>query len=111
MTPANSSDVLLNDGDDGLVIELGVVEPIEQMHGSGPRSGQADSRFTRELGIPASHEGCHFLMPCLNEADIILHFRKRAHDAVYPIARITEYSLHASVRQSFKSSTLILQAC
>src|SRR5438094_10592464 len=71
------------------MIELRVVETIEQMNRSRPRSRQADSDLTGELGVRAGHERCHLLVSHLHEIDRVFGALERTHDPVDAIARIT----------------------
>src|SRR4051812_21646217 len=55
------------------------------------RSGSrhAYAHLTGELGMAAGHEGRHFLVAHLNEADPVIIAVERAHEAVDAIARIS----------------------
>ncbi len=50
-----------------LVIELGVIQPVEQMDGPGARGGHADPELVRELRVGAGHECRHLLVADLDE--------------------------------------------
>ena len=59
--------LLANDRHHRLVIELGVIQPVEQMDRAGPRGGHADPQLVRELRLGAGHEGRHLLVADLDE--------------------------------------------
>ncbi len=63
--------LLADDRDDRLVIHLRVVKSVEQMDRARPGRGQADADFARELGVRAGHERRHFLVPDLDEIDLV----------------------------------------
>jgi hypothetical protein len=55
----------------GLAVELGVVEPVEQMDAAGTRGGDADAEPTGPFRVSAGVERCRFLSD-LDQADIVL---------------------------------------
>src|SRR6185312_10058239 len=76
-------------GDHRLMIHLCVVQTIQQVDSTRPRSGHTYSHFTGEFGMRAGHKGSHLFMPRLDEIYLVLCAVERAHDAVDPIPRIT----------------------
>ena len=60
------------DGEHRLAVELGVVEAVEQVDAAGPGGGEADAELAGPFGIGAGHEGRRFLVPHLDEADLVL---------------------------------------
>ena len=44
------------DGEDGLPVQLGVVEPLEEVDAPRPRRGETDAQAAGELGVAARHE-------------------------------------------------------
>ncbi len=70
--PQGRTFLLPHDGHDGLVIELCVIEPIEQMYGTGPRGRQANAHALGELGVTTGHERRGLLVPALDKADRVV---------------------------------------
>jgi hypothetical protein len=54
------------------LVELGVVERVQQVHGAGARRGQTHAQTSRELGVRARHEGGGLLVSYLHEAQAVL---------------------------------------
>src|SRR5262249_61693256 len=65
------------------------------MRGAGPRRGDADAEFARELGIGRRHESSHFLVTGLDEFDLAIGAIERAKHAVDAVPRITEHFFDA----------------
>ena len=59
-----------------LVVELGVVDAVEQVDAAGPRGREADAELAGELRIGAGREGRGFLVPDLDEPDLVLALRE-----------------------------------
>ena len=55
-----------------LAVELGIVQPVEQMNAAGTRGRQADAQLAGVLCIAAGHECGRFLVAHLNETDLVL---------------------------------------
>ena len=53
------------------VIHPRVVQASEQMRCAGAGGSDADAKFTGELGIGRCHERGHFLVPRLDELDLV----------------------------------------
>src|SRR3954447_11242762 len=87
-----------------LAIQLRVIEPVQQMNTARTRGSEADSEPTGELGVPASHEGRCFFMPCLNEADLVLFLPQAFHDPVNPVAGDSEDGIHAPINQRLNNN-------
>jgi hypothetical protein len=86
---------LADDGHYRLVVQLGVVEPVQQMDRPRARGRETYPDFAGELRVRAGHEGRAFLVPHLDEFDQLRMAVQRAHDAVDAVAGITVDSLHA----------------
>ncbi|MNL14277.1 hypothetical protein D3C87_1352090 [compost metagenome] len=91
--------LLAHDGHDRLVVQLGVVQPVQQVDGARPGRGQAHADLPREFGVGAGHEGRAFFVACLDEFQFLV-FPKRADQAVDAIAGIAEHTLHAPFAQA-----------
>ena len=63
--------LLADDGDDRLVVAVGVVEPVHQMHGPGPGGGDADADLAGELGVGARHQRGHLLVGRPDVAEVL----------------------------------------
>src|SRR3569623_1179834 len=94
--------LLADDGDHGLVIELGVVKSVQQMNRARARGGEAHADFAGELGVCASHERSHLFMTRLHESDIPLNALERAHDAVDAVAGIAVDAAHTPLPQTLQ---------
>ncbi|MNS58765.1 hypothetical protein D3C72_916940 [compost metagenome] len=94
--------LLAHDGHDGLMVQLGVVQPVKQVDGARPGRGQAHADLPREFGVGAGHEGRAFFVACLDEFQFLV-FPKRADQAVDAIAGIAEHTLHAPFAQAGKN--------
>ena len=79
---------LADDGHDGLMVQLRVIEAVEQMNSAGAGSGQADTDLARELGVCARHECGHFFVARLDESKAVAGAIERAEDPVDAIPRI-----------------------
>jgi hypothetical protein len=66
-----SARLLPDDGEDGLVVETGIVEPVQKMDRSGAGRGHADTNFAGPFGVGAGHEGGFFFVPGLDKFDWI----------------------------------------
>lgn len=63
---------LTDDGDDGHVVELGVVEAVGQMDGSGSRRSHARAGAATELGVAHRLQGAHLFVTGLDETRLIV---------------------------------------
>jgi len=93
---------LPDDGQHGHVVELGVVQAVEQVDGTGPGGGHADPEAAAELGVANSLERGHFLVPGLDELRLVVGSHPGSVDAVDPVARVGKDLLHAPLAQSFQ---------
>jgi hypothetical protein len=83
--------LLADDRHDGLMVELGVVQPVQQMDGAGAGGRETDADLAGEPGVAAGHERGFLLVPHLHEVDaIVLHAAERRQDAVDAVARVAE---------------------
>ncbi len=87
--------LLADDRYDRLVVELGVIEPVEQVDRAGAGGGEAHAGFAGELGVGAGHEGGHLLVANLDELGAVLCAAEGAHDAVDAVAGITVDAFHS----------------
>ena len=62
--------LLADDRDHRLVVELGVVEPVEQVDRARPGRRHAHADLVGELGVRARHERRHLLMAGLDVAKV-----------------------------------------
>jgi hypothetical protein len=63
--------LLSYNGEHRHVIEPRVVEPGYQVRGARPRGRDANTELARELGVGARHKRRHFLVPRLDESDLV----------------------------------------
>src|SRR5690606_27937445 len=73
----------------------------EQVRGTGARGRQADTQPAAELGISRSHEGGHFLVARLDEADLAIGPVQRTEHAVDAVARVSIDAAHAPLVEPF----------
>jgi len=76
------------------VVHAGIVESGNQMGRSGPGCGNTHAKLARKLRMCTGHERGHFLVPRLNEIDLVLCPSHRAEHTVDAVAGITEHSPH-----------------
>src|SRR5947209_6411744 len=62
---------MTRDSEHRLPVALGVVQSVEQMNASGSRGRKTDSEPTSVFGVPTGGERGGFLVPHLNEPDLI----------------------------------------
>src|SRR4051794_14867162 len=70
------------------------------MNPARPGGCDTNSQFSCEFRVSACHEGGSFLMPCLDESDLVLFLPQRLHDPVDAVARDPEDRVNAPVDQS-----------
>ena len=93
--------LLADDRQHRLVVELGVVEPVQEMNRAGARGRQADAELAGELGVRAGHERRHLLVADLDELRAgrtlvsVARAPEGAQDPVDPVARIAVDALDA----------------
>ena len=86
----------------GWLIELGVVEAVEEVNPAGAGGGDADAEPAGPLGIGAGREGGGFLVPDLDEADLVLPRAERLEDAVDSVAGESEDDCRPPSRSGFR---------
>jgi hypothetical protein len=89
------SRLLANQGENGLVIEIVIIESIQEVHGPRSRCSDAYTDLAGELRGCTGHEACHLLMPHLNGFDVTLGSRMRTDQAADSITRVAEYTAYA----------------
>ena len=82
VAPHDAGEGLADDGDHGLVVELGVVEAVEEVDRTGPRRGHAHAHLSGELGVGAGHERGHLLVTRLHELGLVPTLAQRPEDPV-----------------------------
>src|SRR3954447_24868403 len=93
--------VILQAGDrqHWLIIELGVVNSVEQVDSARSRGGDAHAQLAGPFGVSAGCESSGFLMPHLDEADLLLARAKGLEDPIDAVAGYSEHDLDAPVDQ------------
>src|SRR3954453_8975080 len=74
------------------MIELGVIEPVEEVNRARTRCRQADADLAGILGVRAGHEGGHLLVPHLHELELLLEVGQ---PLIYPTEAVTRVAIHA----------------
>ncbi len=99
---------LADDRDDRHVIELGVVETVQQVDGTGPGGRDADADLAGELGVPEGLECRHLLMPGLDELRLVVGPLPGGEQAVDAVPGVPEdVSMpHSRSRASKTSATV-----
>jgi hypothetical protein len=87
--------LLTHQGDNRLVVELRVVEPVEELDGTGARGGDADARLAGELGVRACRVSRDHLVADLDELGLPAELAKRAHESRDAVARVAVDALGA----------------
>ena len=87
------------DGQHRHVVQLGVVQPVDEVQSARPRRGHAHAELPRRLGIAGGHEGRRFLVVDQEEADPILVAPEPLHDPVDAVAGEPEHGVHPPVDQ------------
>ena len=75
------------------VVQLGVVQPVEQVDRPRARGGHADADPASELGVPDRLEGGHLLVPGLDELRLVVGSAPGGQDPVDPVAGVGEHVL------------------
>ena len=79
------------------LIDLGVIQPVQHVNGTGRRCGKADAEPTGKFGVAGScHRGC-FFVPHVNVADAIGMSTERFNKTVDAISRQSEYDVYTPV--------------
>ena len=74
----------------GMMVELRVIQPVQQVDRAGTGGGDAHADLAGELGVGAGHERGHLLMPHLHEVELVAGPVERADQAVDAVAGIAE---------------------
>src|SRR5690606_5621981 len=82
-----------------LVVQFGIIQPVEQVDGPRAGGGQANTHRSGEFGVGASHEGRHFLMARLDKRKVAVAI-KCAQQSVYAVARVAEDSINTPCLES-----------
>jgi hypothetical protein len=89
--------LLADDRHDRLVVELGVIEPVEQMDGAGAGGRQADADLAGELRVRGRGQRGDLLVARLEKLDALSELVKGAKDPVDAVARIPVDAAHPPV--------------
>src|SRR5690606_21334058 len=89
-----------DDGHNGLVIQHGIVQTVQQMDSARPGRCEAYSHFASKFGVTTGHKGSHLFMPRLDEIYLIFYFSQSAHYPVDTIARISINTFYAPCGQA-----------
>ncbi len=76
--------LLAHDRDHGLVVELGVVQPVEQVHGARALGADDDPDPAGVLRVADGHERGVLLVPGLDEHRVAVRAAQRAHEPLMP---------------------------
>ncbi len=82
--------LLADDRHDGLVVELGVVQAVEHVHGARALGGDDDPDAAGVLRVTDGHEGGVLLVARLHERRVAVGPAQRAHEAVDAVAGVAE---------------------
>ena len=91
---------LADDGDDGDMVELRVVEPVQQVDRAGAARRGADPHVAAEFRVTDRFEGRHLLVAGLDELRHVVGPAPRGEQAVDAVARIAEDLPHLPFTQS-----------
>ena len=80
-------------------VELGVVEPVQQVDAARAGGCDADAEATGKFGVAAGGEGRRLLVPYLDKADLVLALAEGFDDAVDAIAGNAEDGIDAPSQQ------------
>src|SRR5215217_598971 len=83
------------------MVELGVVQPVEQVDAARTGGGEADAETAGALGVARGHECGGFLVVHEHEADAVAMAAQALHDPVDAVAREAEDGVDAPVREPF----------
>ncbi len=90
---------LPDDRDDGLAVELGVVEPGQEVDRPGALGREADADPAAVLRVPGRHERGHLLVPRGHELDGPRRTVERREERVDPVAGEAEHALDPPLRE------------
>jgi len=86
------------------MISFNVVQTDQQVHGSRAGCREADADLATELGVAAGHERRRFLVPRLDELDLVGSAVERADNAVDAVTRVAVNTAHAPSRKASDQS-------
>ena len=84
-------------GQDRGVVELGVIQPVDEVQAAWARGRQADPEAPGRLRVAGRHERGRLFVMDQEEPDPVLVTAKPLHDAVDAIAGKAEYRIHAPI--------------
>ena len=93
------------DGEDRVLIALGVIQAVKQMHAPGAGGGAADAKPSRVLRIAHRGKSRGFFVPHLNEFQLVLVGSQRLEKAIDTITwkaedRVDSHSIRRSTMRS-----------
>ena len=103
-TSERTAMLLSDDRDDGSLVELGVVEPVEQMDSAWPVGGKAAPRLPSPFRVRGCHERGGLLMASGHEGERTVGAMQRREDRIDPVAGISEDSVDAPRLQASDES-------
>jgi hypothetical protein len=101
MRPHRRARLLPDDGQHRHMVEPRIVQACQKMRGARPRGRETNTELARKFRMSRSHESRHFLVPYLDELELVLHLVERADKAVDSIARVAEDAAHAPLVKAF----------
>src|SRR5207253_9760544 len=75
---------------------------VQEVDRAGAGGREADADVAGPLRVAARHEGCHLLVPHLDEVGVALRAVERADDGVDPVARVTVDPVDAPLGQALE---------
>jgi hypothetical protein len=94
--------LLADDRHHRLMVELGVVQPVQQVHRAGARRGQAHANLAGHLRVRARRERGALLVAGLDELQLVADLVEGTQQAVDPVARVSVRPFDAPLGQAFK---------
>ena len=85
------------DSQDGLTVEFGVIETVQQMKPARSRRRETHPKLVRIFCIATGGEGSRFLMLDLDNSNCVTMHTQRFVNTVDPVARQTENSFDAPI--------------
>src|SRR5438876_4702811 len=89
------------DGEHGLSVALSVVETVQQMNSARTRGRQAHAKSAGIFRVAAGRESGGFLVPDLDEPDLVLIRPERLENSIDAVAGEAENSLDTPLDQAF----------
>ena len=91
--------LLSDDRDHGLVVELRVIQPVQEVNRARAGGREAHTDLARELRMRAGHERCHLLVAHLNQLWIAPGTIQRPEDRIDPVPRIPVDAMNAPLAE------------